>query len=256
MNKKSRIEFNLHELDPFEFNQRKVSQWIQKIIEKEGSRTGAVQIIFCTDEFLRKLNKKFLKHDYYTDILSFPDSENSKQVAGELYISIERVRENAKKLKVDFELELLRVIIHGIFHFLGYDDHTAATKKMMRGIEDEALQFYKDEFIPKDHYYDRVYDVVRCIPKGRVCNYGLIADYLSLGSARMVGWALNQLKGNVTDIPAHRVVNIKGELSGRLMFGDAGERMGKLLKKEGIKIVNHKVEDLDNYLWHPSSMEL
>jgi methylated-DNA-protein-cysteine methyltransferase-like protein len=70
----------------------------------------------------------------------------------------------------------------------------------------------------------------------------------------MVGWALNQLKGNVTDIPAHRVVNVKGELSGRMMFGEHGERMGKLLRKEGVPVKKYKVQSFDKYFWSPGSL--
>lgn len=100
------------------------------------------------------------------------------------------------------------------------------------------------------HYQDQVYDVVRCIPKGRVSSYGAISNFLSLGSARMVGWALNQLKGR-HGVPAHRVVNSKGELSGSLYFGTDPGMIG-LLEKEGIKIKNNKVEDFKNKFWDPS----
>jgi probable rRNA maturation factor len=246
---KSHIQFH-YTKDPFELNERKLKQWIQLITGHYNKKIGELNFIFCDDEYLRKLNKKFLNHDYYTDILSFPGSPDP--VEGECYISIDRVRDNAQKYEVDFEWELLRVIIHGILHFLGYSDKTLAKKKEMRRKEEEALAFYKAEFINDDHYFDRVYDIVRCIPKGRVSSYGAIADYLTLGSARMVGWALNQLKGNASDIPAHRVVNAKGELTGRMMFGDNGERMGKLLRKEKVPVKNHKVENLEKYFWNPA----
>lgn len=247
MKKKSDIQFHFN-TEPFDINIRKVKQWILKITDQHQRAAGDINIIFCDDEYLREMNVKFLKHNYYTDILSFP--LGTEFIEGELYISIDRVKDNARKFKIDYEWELLRVIIHGILHFLGYKDKTTAEKKEIRNKEEEALTFYKNEFIKSDHYFDRVYDIVRSIPKGKVCSYGAIADYLSLGSARMVGWALNQLKGNISDIPAHRVVNVKGELSGRLMFGDHGERMGKLLKKEGVKIKDHKVQDLEKYFWN------
>jgi rRNA maturation RNase YbeY len=251
MKKKPNIQFHFN-IEPFDINVRKVNQWILKIIEQHHRTAGGINIIFCDDEYLREMNVKFLKHNYYTDILSFP--MGTDDIEGELYISVDRVQENAKKFKTDHEWELLRVIIHGILHFLGFSDKTAIAKKQMRVKENEALAFYKDEFIKSDHYFDRVYDIVRCIPKGKVCSYGAIADYLSLGSARMVGWALNQLKGNVSDVPAHRVVNVKGELSGRLMFGDHGERMGKLLMKEGVKIKNHKVVNFESCFWSPTQL--
>ncbi len=248
MKKKANIQFH-YNLDPFEINTRKIRLWIEAIVVQHQKIAGDIQIIFCRDAYLRKLNKKFLNHDYYTDILSFP--LGMEVIGGELYISIDRVKENARELKIDFEWELLRVIIHGVLHFLGYDDKSESQVKQMRTAEDEALKQYRNEFLKENHYFDQVYDVVRCIPRGKVCTYGLIADFLSLGSARMVGWALNQLEGHVTDVPAHRVVNAKGELSGRLKFGEAGERMGKLLKKEGVKIKNYKVQEFDDCLWKP-----
>lgn len=248
MKKKADIQCH-YTIDPFDLNTRKLIQWIEGIIAQHKKSAGGINIIFCDDEYLQKLNKKFLQHDYYTDIISFP--LGTEYIEGELYISIDRVKENAKNLKIDFEWEILRVIIHGILHFLGYSDKTKAEIKKIRSAEDNALKYYQEEFLKDDHYFDRVYDVVRCIPKGRVCSYGIIADYLSLGSARMVGWALNKLEGHVSDIPAHRVVNVKGELSGRIKFGEAGERMGKLLIKEGVKVKNYKVQNLELYLWKP-----
>lgn len=105
----------------------------------------------------------------------------------------------------------------------------------------------------KPNYFDLVYDVCRLIPKGKVTNYGAIADYLALGSARMVGWALNQLKKD-NDVPAHRVVNRVGELSGRNMF-PSPTTMQKRLEKEGIKVKDDKVVDFKKHFWHPSEIE-
>lgn len=102
----------------------------------------------------------------------------------------------------------------------------------------------------KQHYFEWVYEVTAKIPAGRVTTYGHIADYLALGSARMVGWALRQLP-NGNAIPAHRVVNHKGELSGRHHFTPP-EEMQARLEKEGIKVFNHQVVRLEEYLWIPS----
>lgn len=98
-------------------------------------------------------------------------------------------------------------------------------------------------------YYESVYDIVRLIPAGRVTTYGAIADALSLGAARMVGWALNQAIHS-GDVPAHRVVNRKGELSGRAHF-EPPERMQALLEAEGIPVVDHKIVDFDRFFWSP-----
>lgn len=106
----------------------------------------------------------------------------------------------------------------------------------------------------KGHYFQQVYDVTCMIPKGRVSTYGAIADFLSLGSARMVGWALNNLGNQREVVPAHRVVNRKGELSGRMFFHPP-ELMSELLKSEGIVVIDHHVLDFENVFWYPRQLE-
>lgn len=104
-------------------------------------------------------------------------------------------------------------------------------------------------------YYELVYYVTQQIPSGRVSTYGDIADYLSLGSARMVGWALGQcIHSEIGKVPAHRVVNSKGELSGRLRFGSP-TRMEELLAAEGVAVKNDRVVDFKNLRWHPKEIE-
>lgn len=104
-------------------------------------------------------------------------------------------------------------------------------------------------------YFDLVYYVTQKIPKGRVTNYGAIADYLSLGSARMVGWALTQSnKSNMGDVPAHRVVNRKGELSGRIHF-KTPTLMQELLEKEGVEVVDNRVVNFEDLFWHPQALD-
>lgn len=99
-------------------------------------------------------------------------------------------------------------------------------------------------------YYDQVFAVTRAVPRGRVTTYGAIADFLALGSARMVGWALNQV-ANDLQVPAHRVVNRKGELSGRAHFRPPG-RMQELLEREGIRVKDDRVENFSELLWIPA----
>lgn len=101
----------------------------------------------------------------------------------------------------------------------------------------------------KTHYIEAVFEVTRRIPAGRVSTYGAIADYLALGSARMVGWALNQSIGRL-DVPAHRVVNRKGELSGRNHFPQPG-MMQAMLEQEGVRVENDCVVDFERLLWKP-----
>ncbi len=105
----------------------------------------------------------------------------------------------------------------------------------------------------KVNYFDQVYDVTKLIPKGRVSTYGAIADFLALGSARMVGWALNKVHKE-SNVPAHRVVNRKGELSGRAFFTPPSA-MQKRLEDEGVVIINDKVQDFATLFWHPQELD-
>jgi methylated-DNA-protein-cysteine methyltransferase-like protein len=104
--------------------------------------------------------------------------------------------------------------------------------------------------MPKESYFEQVYDVVRCVPPGRVTTYGTIASFLSLGSARMVGWALNHCFG-AGDVPAHRVVNRNGELSGRAHFRPPS-LMQERLEAEGIKVEYDKIVEFDKLFWNPA----
>jgi methylated-DNA-protein-cysteine methyltransferase-like protein len=102
-------------------------------------------------------------------------------------------------------------------------------------------------------YWQRVFDVIRMIPRGRVSTYGAVADYLALGSARMVGWALNNSFAG-DGVPAHRVVNRRGELSGRHRFATP-TLMQELLEQEGVAVVDNRVLDFDVLFWHPQELE-
>ena len=100
------------------------------------------------------------------------------------------------------------------------------------------------------HYFEKVYEVVRLIPHGRVTTYGAIADFLALGSARMPGWALRNIAGEA-DVPAHRVVNRNGELTGRHHF-PTPTFMKRMLEKEGVRVVHDRVSDFDKCFWNPA----
>jgi len=132
------IEFNL-ETDFDLKKQDHLKQWISKTITSEGFDVGEIVYVFCDDTFLNKLNIEFLNHDTLTDILSF-DYKVGKQINGEIYISVERVLDNANDFKTNFEDELHRVMIHGILHFCGYKDKGKNNKIIMREKEDDALQ--------------------------------------------------------------------------------------------------------------------
>ncbi len=118
-----------------------VKKIILSVIRKEKKKAGDINFIFCDDKFLLSLNKKHLKHNTLTDILTFQYS--SEKLSGEIFTSIPRVKQNAKKFKVSFDNELYRVMIHGVLHLCGYKDKSALQKKIMRQKEDYYLKFLK-----------------------------------------------------------------------------------------------------------------
>ncbi|WP_310994280.1 rRNA maturation RNase YbeY [Aequorivita marina] len=132
------IDFNF-ETDFQLENQTRLSAWITNIVTREGFELGDLLYVFCDDDYLHKLNVEFLNHDTLTDILSF-DYKVGKQINGEIFISVERVAENAQDFNTSFNDELHRVMIHGILHFCGYKDKTEEEEASMRYIEDEALK--------------------------------------------------------------------------------------------------------------------
>ena len=119
-------------------NQKKLADWISNVVLSEDFEVGEINYIFCDDVYLHKINQEFLNHDTFTDIISF-DYTLAKEVGGDIFISIERVLENAEKFDEVFENELHRVMIHGILHFMGYKDKTKKEKTLMRTKEDEKI---------------------------------------------------------------------------------------------------------------------
>ena len=115
-----------------------LSHWVSEIILHENHELGDLTYVFCDDAYLHKLNLQFLNHDTLTDIISF-DNSLGKQIHGEIYISVERVKENAGTYQVAFLEELHRVIIHGVLHFCGYKDKTKKQQETMSRKENEAL---------------------------------------------------------------------------------------------------------------------
>ncbi|WP_367177030.1 rRNA maturation RNase YbeY [uncultured Eudoraea sp.] len=115
--------------------------WIKKIISSENYLVADISYVFCTDEYLLELNEKFLGHKTYTDIISFDYSEGNR-ISGEIYISTDRVKENAQRYNVDFDIELKRVMAHGLLHLVGYKDKTEEDEKVMRAKEDEKIDMF------------------------------------------------------------------------------------------------------------------
>ena len=119
-------------------NETKISEWISKAINSENCKEGELNYIFCSDDYLHKINVDFLNHDTLTDIISF-DYSVGKELHGDVYISVERVEDNAKDFDVSFEDELARVMIHGILHYCGYKDKSDEDAKLMRTKENYYL---------------------------------------------------------------------------------------------------------------------
>lgn len=132
------ITFNTQGTDFSLKKKAALKNWIAAVAKKEKRTCGNISYIFCSDEELLKINIQYLNHKTLTDIITFDYTEEDK-IAGDIFISVERVEENAEKYKVDFENELHRVMIHGILHLCGYKDKTPKDEKLMRKKEDEAL---------------------------------------------------------------------------------------------------------------------
>lgn len=124
-------------------NKRIVSAWLQKIISQEGKKRGDIAFIFCDDDYLYKINKKFLKHSTLTDIVTFNYNEDDF-ISGDIFISLDRVRENASLFHKTFDDELYRVMCHGILHLTGYNDSTNSEKADMRAKEENSLLLLKE----------------------------------------------------------------------------------------------------------------
>lgn len=124
-------------------NRLKIKRWIKQVVENAGCKLGDVSYIFCSDEKILEVNKQYLNHDFYTDIITF-DYVEKDRINGDIFISTDRVKENASQFNVDFEEELHRVIIHGILHLLGQEDHTPKKEQQMRKKENEALKLMRN----------------------------------------------------------------------------------------------------------------
>jgi rRNA maturation RNase YbeY len=137
------IDFN-YETDFVLENEEAISVWISNVIGSENKKLGEINYIFCDDEYLLEINKEHLQHDYYTDIISF-DYTVGNEISGDMFISIDRVKENAQDFNVSFDEELKRVIVHGVLHYCGYKDKSEEDELLMRNKEDEKLGMFHVE---------------------------------------------------------------------------------------------------------------
>ena len=122
-----------------------VPKWLAEIARREGQKINSLTYIFCSDEYLLSINQQFLNHDYYTDVITFDQRDTvDLPIEGDIFISIDRVQQNANLFSVSFSNELRRVIVHGLLHLLGYDDDTDESKQLIHRLEDKYLYSYTD----------------------------------------------------------------------------------------------------------------
>ena len=133
------VHFHNEEVS-FSFNnKREVSLWLKSVVSSFQKELGVINVVFCNDQYLLKINQTYLNHDYFTDIITFNYNENNL-ISGDLFISIDRVKENAINQKMEFNVEIHRVIVHGVLHLCGLNDQSKQEKEIMRGRENLFLQ--------------------------------------------------------------------------------------------------------------------
>ncbi len=132
------IEFYFEDVNPVSIHKKLLVLQLNSLIKNELKILGEVSVIFCSDEYLLQMNKEYLDHDYYTDIITF-DYVEKEVISGDLFISLDRIRENAKNFKTSLLKELYRVVFHGVLHLVGYNDKTEEEQKTMREKENYYL---------------------------------------------------------------------------------------------------------------------
>lgn len=137
------ISFHYEDVDEISYNTDCIKNTLSKICHDFGFFVSETNYIFCSDEYLLGVNQQFLQHDYYTDIITFDNSEEEGQIESDIFISIDRVKDNATTEKVNFEEELTRVICHGMLHLVGFKDKTEEEAKEMRKQEETYISFWK-----------------------------------------------------------------------------------------------------------------
>ena len=133
------INFYFEDVEELQLDLPRTISWIKETVSKEQKQTGEISFIFCGDEYLLDINKQYLDHDYYTDIITFDYVEDSV-LSGDIFISIDRVKENASEFRVSFDDELNRIMIHGVLHLAGYKDKAKDDKELMTSKEDYYLK--------------------------------------------------------------------------------------------------------------------
>lgn len=128
----------------FSLNQKnKYKKWLKEVADRDNYKIKELNYIFCSDEYLYQINQQYLNHHTYTDIITFDNSEEAKLIEGDVFISIERIKENALREKNSFDKEILRVMCHGLLHLMGYKDKNPNDKTLMRQREDESISLFE-----------------------------------------------------------------------------------------------------------------
>lgn len=135
------INFNYLGRRP-KLDKERIRLWLNKVARKNKFEISELNYSFCTDAYLLEVNLQYLDHDYFTDIITFDLGDEANSIEGDIYISIDRVRDNAKTLGAGFDQELLRVIVHGLLHLIGYNDKTPKEEKKMRALENICMELY------------------------------------------------------------------------------------------------------------------
>ena len=137
-----KVQFYFLDRNPTLKERTRLKIFIEKLFLFEKKKIGNLSYIFCSDEYLLGINKNFLKHDFYTDVITFDLSPSKNEIEGEVYVSVDRIKDNAKQLGVSFKEELHRVIFHGALHLCGYKDKRKANEQQMRSAENKYLELY------------------------------------------------------------------------------------------------------------------
>lgn len=135
------ILFHHEDVKPPKIKKQLVKNWIKSVITSEGKMLGDVNYIFCSDEYLLEVNKQYLDHDYYTDIITF-DYVEGDVISGDIFVSVDRVEENGKQFGSGFDSELRRILVHGVLHLIGFPDKRPEEKKIMTEKEDQYLAIF------------------------------------------------------------------------------------------------------------------
>ncbi len=138
------INFFFEEIEEPVLDYTKIKLWLSSLINKHQYQLLEVNYILCSDEYLLKVNKEYLNHDYYTDIITFDNSDQDKEIEGDIFVSIDRVKNNSADLQTNILEETIRVLAHGILHLCGYKDKTPEDASTMRSEENKAIELYNN----------------------------------------------------------------------------------------------------------------